>query len=198
MPIRAYLGGLQFDSETTRLMAIAFEMALVALQRTDGIVNPTREAVAKRSSSLRKLVSATRSVYATRPCSRCGQAPSDNQRPQSSSASRFTAQDTSFAFCGSIATARLIIPRGDSAEAVGDLTAGTMRGPTRLTRRGSIPGRAARGSISPRKATCQVPASGSSSFGPRSPARAKDPDRERPRLLGTRASRVLGAEGVLP
>ena len=47
-----------------------------------------------------------------------------------------------------------------------------MRGTTRLTRRGSIPGRAARGSISPRKATCQVPASGSSSFGPRSPARA--------------------------
>jgi hypothetical protein len=32
--------------------------------------------------------------------------------PQSSSASRFTAQDTSFAFCGSIATARLIMPRG--------------------------------------------------------------------------------------
>jgi hypothetical protein len=40
MPIRAYLGGLRFDPETTRLMAIAFEMALVALQRTDGIVNP--------------------------------------------------------------------------------------------------------------------------------------------------------------
>ena len=56
---------------------------------------------------------------------------------------------------------------------LGDLTAGTMRGPTRLTRRGSIPGRAARGSISPRKATCQVPTSGLSSFGPRSPARAK-------------------------
>ncbi len=36
----------------------------------------------------------------------------------------------------------------------------------------AIPGRAARGSISPRKATCQVPASGLSSFGPRSPARA--------------------------
>ena len=96
MPIRAYLGGLRFDPETTRLMAIAFEMALVALQRTDGIVNPTREAVAKRSSSLRKLVSATRSVYATRPCSRCGQAPSDNQRPQSSSASRLTAGASGF------------------------------------------------------------------------------------------------------
>ena len=57
---------------------------------------------------------------------------------------------------------------------------GGWRGPTRLTRRGSIPGRAARGSISPRKATCQVPASGLSSFGPRSPARAKG-QRERPR-----------------
>jgi hypothetical protein len=34
------------------------------------------------------------------------------------------------------------------------------------------------------------------SAGPRSPARAKDPDRERPRLLGTRASRVLGAKSL--
>ena len=37
----------------------------------------------------------------------------------------------------------------------------------------SVPGRAARGSVSPRKATCQVPASGLSSFGPRPPTRAK-------------------------
>ncbi len=48
MPIRAYLGGLRFDPETTRLMAIAFEMALVALQR------PTREAVAKKIIELAK------------------------------------------------------------------------------------------------------------------------------------------------
>ena len=54
MPIRAYLGGLRVDPETTRLMAIAFEMALVALQRTDGIVNPTREAVAKKIIELAK------------------------------------------------------------------------------------------------------------------------------------------------
>ena len=54
MPIRAYLGGLRFDPETTRLMAVAFEMALVALQRTDGIVNPTREAVAKKIIELAK------------------------------------------------------------------------------------------------------------------------------------------------
>ena len=44
MPIRAYLDGLRFDPEAIRLMGIAFEMALVALQRTDGIVNPTRDA----------------------------------------------------------------------------------------------------------------------------------------------------------
>jgi hypothetical protein len=54
MPIRAYLGGLRFDPETTRLMGIAFEMALVALQRTDGIVNPTRDAVAKKIIELAK------------------------------------------------------------------------------------------------------------------------------------------------
>ena len=46
MPIRAYLNGQRFDAETARLMGIAFEMALVMLQRTDGIVNPTRDAVA--------------------------------------------------------------------------------------------------------------------------------------------------------
>jgi hypothetical protein len=43
----------------------------------------------------------------------------------------------------------------------------------------SLPGRAARGSISPRKAACQVPASGLSSFAPRSPTRANGPNRER-------------------
>jgi hypothetical protein len=37
------------------------------------------------------------------------------------------------------------------------LTAEDKREPTRITRRGCLPGRAARGSISPRKATCQVP-----------------------------------------
>ena len=54
MPIRAYLDGHRFDPETTRLMGIAFEMALVALQRTDGIVNPTRDAVAKKIIELAK------------------------------------------------------------------------------------------------------------------------------------------------
>ena len=36
MPITAYLDGLRFDPETTRLMGVAFEMALVALRHTDG------------------------------------------------------------------------------------------------------------------------------------------------------------------
>src|ERR1700716_69512 len=51
MPIRAYLDGHRFDPETTRLMGIAFEMAL---QRTDGIVNPAHDAVAKKIIELAK------------------------------------------------------------------------------------------------------------------------------------------------
>ena len=47
MPIRAYLEGFRFDPETVRLMGIAFEMALVALQRT-APVDPTRDAVAHK------------------------------------------------------------------------------------------------------------------------------------------------------
>ena len=54
MPIRAYLEGHRFDAETTRLIGIAFEMAIVALQHTDGIVNPTRDAVAKKIIELAK------------------------------------------------------------------------------------------------------------------------------------------------
>ena len=54
MPIRAYLKGHRFDAETTRLMGVAFEMALVALQHTEGIVNPTRDAVAKKIIELAK------------------------------------------------------------------------------------------------------------------------------------------------
>ena len=54
MPIRTYLEGHKFDPETTRLMGIAFEMALVALERTDGPVNPTRDAVAQKIIELAK------------------------------------------------------------------------------------------------------------------------------------------------
>jgi hypothetical protein len=39
---------------TTRLVGIAFEMAIVSLQHTDGIVTPTRDAVAKKIIELAK------------------------------------------------------------------------------------------------------------------------------------------------
>jgi hypothetical protein len=54
MPIRTYLDGRRFDPETIRLMGIAFEMALVALQRTNGIVNPTRDTVVQKIIDLTK------------------------------------------------------------------------------------------------------------------------------------------------
>ena len=46
--------GHRFDPETVRLMGIAFEMALVVLQRSDGIVSPTRDALAKKIIELAK------------------------------------------------------------------------------------------------------------------------------------------------
>ena len=49
MPISAYLQGHRFDAETVRLLGIAFEMAIVALQQADGrTVSPTRDAVAHK------------------------------------------------------------------------------------------------------------------------------------------------------
>ena len=46
MPIRSHLGGQHFDPETIRLMGIAFEMALVSLQRTDGrSIQPVRRSL---------------------------------------------------------------------------------------------------------------------------------------------------------
>ena len=43
-----------FDAETARLLGIAFEMALVALQHADGVVAPTRDAVAQKIIELAK------------------------------------------------------------------------------------------------------------------------------------------------
>jgi hypothetical protein len=54
MPIRFHLNGQKFDPETIRVMGLAYEMALVALQRTEGNVNPTREAVAQKIIDLAK------------------------------------------------------------------------------------------------------------------------------------------------
>lgn len=54
MPIRFFLKGQRFDPETIRVMGIAFEMALVALQRTHGTADPIREAVAQKIIDLAK------------------------------------------------------------------------------------------------------------------------------------------------
>jgi hypothetical protein len=54
MPIRFHLNGQKFDPETIRVMGLAFEMALVALEHTDGAANPTREAVAQKIIELAK------------------------------------------------------------------------------------------------------------------------------------------------
>jgi hypothetical protein len=54
MPIRAYLQGHRFNAEAVRVLGIAFEMAIVALQQGDGIVSPTREAVAQKIIELAK------------------------------------------------------------------------------------------------------------------------------------------------
>ena len=72
-----------------------------------------------------------------------------------------------------------------------------MRGPARLTRRGMFPGRAARGSVSPRKVACRSQARlHALSAGPRPPTRAKSHGKGPGLLVRTRASRVLGAKGV--
>jgi hypothetical protein len=54
MPIRFHLNGHRFDPETLRLMGLAYEMALVALQRTVGTANPIRAAVAQKIIDLAK------------------------------------------------------------------------------------------------------------------------------------------------
>ena len=54
MPIRHYFQGHRFDAETVRLLGVAFEMALVALQHADGVVASTRDAVAHKMIELAK------------------------------------------------------------------------------------------------------------------------------------------------
>jgi hypothetical protein len=54
VPIRSHLNGQRFDTETIRVMGLAYEMALVALERTDGAATPTREAVAQKIIDLAK------------------------------------------------------------------------------------------------------------------------------------------------
>jgi hypothetical protein len=54
MPIRHYLQSHRFDPETARLLGVAFEMALVALQHLDRAVSPTRDAIAQKIIELAK------------------------------------------------------------------------------------------------------------------------------------------------
>jgi hypothetical protein len=54
MPMRQHLQGHRFDPETARLLGLAFEMALVALQHADRVVSPTRDAVAQKIIELAK------------------------------------------------------------------------------------------------------------------------------------------------
>jgi len=48
MPIRRYLDDRWFDEETTRLMGLAFEMALASLRFTPGHADPLRERIARK------------------------------------------------------------------------------------------------------------------------------------------------------
>jgi hypothetical protein len=52
--MRQHLKGHGFDPETARLLGLAFEMALVALQHADRVVSPTRDAVAQKIIELAK------------------------------------------------------------------------------------------------------------------------------------------------
>jgi hypothetical protein len=67
MPIRFHLNGQRFDPETIRVMGLAYEMALAALERTDGAANQTVRRSPRRLSTLQKLASATRSDSAMEP-----------------------------------------------------------------------------------------------------------------------------------
>jgi hypothetical protein len=77
MPIRSHLNGQRFDPETIRVMGLAYEMAVAALQRTDGTVNPTRETVAQKIFDLAKAGErdperlCDGALKATQPMSRC-------------------------------------------------------------------------------------------------------------------------------
>ena len=54
MPMRQHLQGHGFDPETARLLGLAFEIALVALQHADRVVSLTRDAVAQKIIELAK------------------------------------------------------------------------------------------------------------------------------------------------
>jgi hypothetical protein len=97
MPIRHYLQGHRFDAETVRLMGIAYEMALVALlqrRREDQL----REAAAHKIIELAKAGERDpeRLCEGALKGIQSRAAPCAGQRPESSSASRFTAGASGF------------------------------------------------------------------------------------------------------
>jgi hypothetical protein len=67
MPIRFHLNGERFDPETIRVMGLAYEMAHVALEHTDGTTSPTRAAVAQKIIDLAKAGERNGALKATQP-----------------------------------------------------------------------------------------------------------------------------------
>ena len=90
MPIRPYLDGHRFDAETTRLMGLAFETAIQAL-RNWGLDDPASPG---NSGSHHRFGEIRRTGPGPSLRSRFGRML--HQRPQSSSASRFTAGASGF------------------------------------------------------------------------------------------------------
>jgi hypothetical protein len=62
LPIRPFLNGEQFDQETVRILGVAFEQACIGL-RTGDCDDDVKQAIATRSSSLRKPASAILIYY---------------------------------------------------------------------------------------------------------------------------------------
>ena len=90
MAIRPFLSGQTFDPETTRLMGVAFETARAAVNRPADL---TDEMIAKKIIELAK--AGERNVEGL--CEAALNVPTGaDQRPQSSSASRFTAGAAGF------------------------------------------------------------------------------------------------------
>jgi hypothetical protein len=83
---QAHLQGQRFDAETARLLSVAFALALVTLHRADEVGSTTRDALAQKAgATLRRSLEGNTTI-----------GPGANQRPQSSSASRFTAGASGF------------------------------------------------------------------------------------------------------
>ena len=96
MPIRPYLDGQRFDAETTRLMGIAFETAIQALHNR-GVLDPPREVIAGAIIDMAKRGERDPDRLCDAALKACQ--PAIVSRPQSSSASRFTAGASGFLNC---------------------------------------------------------------------------------------------------